>query len=171
MTQSSLIDLSAAKPQPIIKKKTTVADVKAVLPVYIQTLEEAVDLRFVQMQEMAKALQSKIAPLPGQPPAGAEIQMRLQFLDRSINRLTDLIIASRTVIDYETEPEFLNKFPSMIEKLDEVMEVIVANRDKQVHETTNEEALLVAGFRDLERFHRVLQMGYSALPKAETPTV
>ncbi|HEX9136133.1 MAG TPA: hypothetical protein VF905_04200 [Nitrospirota bacterium] len=170
MTQSSLIDLSAVKPQAITKTNYTVADVLKVLPVYIGTLEEAVDLRFVQMQEMAKAIQSKIAPLPGQPPAGAEIQMRLQFLDRTINRLSDLIIAARTIVDYETEPAFLNKFPGMIARRQEVIDTIVLNVDKKLEETTHEEALLIAGYRDLERFHRVLQMGYSALPKpAEAP--
>jgi hypothetical protein len=155
---ASLIDLSAAKLEPIKKTVVTTEQLKAAQKVYADTFAEAVDLRFEQMQEMGKAVQSKIALAPGQQPPAMEIQMRLKFLDNTMNRLTDLIVACRTIIDYETNPAFLNRFPKMVANIDQAKEVIIANLEKKTEETTHEEALLIAGFRDLERFHRVLVM-------------
>jgi hypothetical protein len=153
-----IIDLSAARPQPITKVTNTVEDVKVAIQVYKKTMQEAIDVRFGYMQELPKAVNSRIQPLEGKDHPAADINARLQFLDRTIRRLTDLIIASAIVIDHENDPSLLNAFPTILAKRQEVIDTIVDNVNKKLEETTHEEAMLVAGFRDLERQYQTLRM-------------
>jgi hypothetical protein len=154
----SLIDMSEVRPVKEEKKKVTVEDVKKALKVYAETLQEGVELRYDQMQKMAAAMTSKIAPLPGQPHPAQELNLRLQFLDKTMVRLTDMITAGTVCIDYENDPSLLNRFPRMLTNRQNVMEIVVAGVDKKLEETTPEEAMAVAGFRDLERFYKTLSM-------------
>lgn len=154
----SLIDLSEVRQVKEEKKKITIAEVKVAMKVYAETLQEGVNLRYEQMQKMASAMTSKIAPLPGQPHPAQELNMRLQFLDKTMIRLTDMITAGTVCIDYENDPSLLNRFPALLANRDLVMTIIVEGVEKKLEETTPEEAMAVAGFRDLERFHKTLAM-------------
>lgn len=153
-----LIDLSAARPESIPKKQNTIEDVKEVLKEFKATMQEAVDVRFSYMQELPKAIDSRVQVLDGQVHPAKEIQSRLNFLDNTIRRLTDLIIAGAVVIDHENDPTLLNAYPTMLANRQAVIDAIVENRNKKLEETNLTESLMVAGFRDLKRYHEVLSL-------------
>jgi hypothetical protein len=153
---SGLIDMSAAKLKPIVKVTYGLAELKEVQAVYKETIVEAADMRFVLMQKMGEALSSRVQPLPGTPHPGEEIQQRLQFIDRSITRLRDLIGASTVIIDHLEGRNHLDKFPGMMARLQDGINAIVDNRDKTLAQTTPQEGLLVAGFRDYATVHPMI---------------
>lgn len=153
---SGLIDLSAAKPQRPVKPVFGLTELKEVIVVYKQTVVEAADLRFTLMQKMGEAMTSRVQPLPGSPHPGEEINQRLQFIDRSITRLRDLIGASNVIIDHLEGRNHLNKFPAMMARLQDGINAIVENRDKTLAQTTPQEGLLIAGFRDYATVHPMI---------------
>jgi hypothetical protein len=153
---SGLIDLSAAKPQRVVKPVFGLAELKEVIVVYKQTVVEAADMRFTLMQKMGEAMTSRVQPLPGSPHPGEEINQRLQFVDRSITRLRDLIGAANVIIDHLEGRNHLNKFPAMMARLQDGIDAIVENRDKTLAQTTAQEGLLIAGFRDYATVHPMI---------------
>jgi hypothetical protein len=154
----TVIDLSQVRFQKTETKNATYADVKETMMVFKETMLEAVDVRFALMQELPKAAAARVEVLDKNEHPAVIIKNRLMFLDRTLNRLTDLVTAAAIVVEHENDPSFLNKFPSMVARLQDVMNVIVANRDKKLEETTNDEALLIAGYRDAQRHYLTIQM-------------
>lgn len=157
MTQSSILDLSEVRPVKVEKKLATLDQVRECLALYKETMVEAVEARATQLRALMNASQSKIQALPNTVDPRQEIVMRLKFLDSSVVRLTDLIYASIIVLDHEKNPALLDMFPKFKAQYQDVIEAIVANRDKTIQQTTHEEQLLVSSYRDLAKFRDTLK--------------
>lgn len=156
----SIIDLSEVRPTKVEKKVYTSSDLIAAMEEHKKTMVEAVDTRYKYMIEMGKALDSKIAPLPGQPHPAQETERRLRFLDVAISQSHDCIVAGTIILEDYENPQTLAPYPALRGQRDKVAEIIVTfiTEKRSVADFTQEQALLVAGFRDFERFRRVLNM-------------
>lgn len=156
----SILDLSEMRQAKVEKAKEpeiTIEMMEQVIKIYENTLLEGANLRSEQMQEMIKAQESVVQPLPGQPHPSQEVAQRLKFLDASMRRLRDMILGGRMMIKMSQEGFDMTPFPAFAKNLSVAKKMLIDNKDKMVHETTPAEGMMIASFRDLYETMKVLE--------------
>lgn len=150
---SGIIDLSQVRQQKTEVKVASIEEVNNAIGFLKNQFASAVNERFLAVQDLLSAAQSKMANLqvpPGQMHPMQEKEMKVRSLEMVLARTRDALGAAKILTRLETQPNALDRFPAFAAKVPELKNLIASLPELPLEQTKREDAMLLATFRDLE---------------------